>query len=926
MTKGKNNAKTLFILALVLVTMYVLGDFLSSYFVIDIDKNKDEIAQQIVLDETSVIIEKNKATSSRIINIAKVEGAEYYDIKIYPEYDIYTPIFSTTKASDSTNGKYIILILLDSVYSKYEKIVCVVTAYNADKSVSSNLISKRIDYTLDGIEELPDDSQTGIIEGIDNTDYYYSYIYDTTCLPDLLSKDYALVVDSAIPVRKINAMNITADDYKYIEKDSLVVIKNSYLKNFAINSRISFEIIYEDNSTKHFIIAKTAQAPYSLSSNAISYTKYTTTGPTVNVYSGGSSTGVAKVVIDEEQYSLSSVATTSGTRLTFKPAFLDLLPSGDHEVKLYFGTLENNVRFSILKLTILDKRVTPHKIEINYDIPGKVLVSWDCHMDADETIVHIGSQEFSSLDSGFASLFGNKTFNAKSYLHDSGTKVHVTAIKDGISYSTPEDSYAYLDINLSNATVVGYLNDSFEFIGEKYNKFISSEEELNIFTAYNAINYSDDDAFRTTGTTKTETYSICSPYILQKTKGNAEEILKLIENSYLVFVEPVRVYIKLSDISLLDNNVIRYTVNQASGGTRAYNSQNPNFNEINSKYVEYPYSILHYYTNGESTRKEGYVFEVDKIKKEAKVSTSVELYLALEKGYKPVPQVGSVAEYVYNEAKEVLMEIIDDRMNDYEKVLAIYDWITYNNKYDEALKAYISKVSITSSQYESLFRNPSFFAEGLFRYHISQCNGIAAAFSIMSNIEGIKCVKTMGTTNSGAHAWVKVRVDGEWYICDPTWSAPDLTTAPSEEYIEIATGRVYEYITYDYFMRNEAQASSGGRKEYAYSDNLKYFAGGSCEAHSLMTFEYKGKTYDYLINSLEELQILINYYTQTDENKVLTSSNEPVFFSIKGSGFTLIDEWMKNNINYDVAMFTISYFKRNISTINNVTYFRIGLQ
>ena len=72
-----------------------------------------------------------------------------------------------------------------------------------------------------------------------------------------------------------------------------------------------------------------------------------------------------------------------------------------------------------------------------------------------------------------------------------------------------------------------------------------------------------------------------------------------------------------------------------------------------------------------SSGRSGDVFPVDEIEKSVEVSTSMELYFALESGLRPLPEQGSAAERIYEKARAVLARITDEGMSDYEKVHAI---------------------------------------------------------------------------------------------------------------------------------------------------------------------------------------------------------------------------------------------------------------
>ncbi len=175
---------------------------------------------------------------------------------------------------------------------------------------------------------------------------------------------------------------------------------------------------------------------------------------------------------------------------------------------------------------------------------------------------------------------------------------------------------------------------------------------------------------------------------------------------------------------------------------------------------------------GDGSRTSTTLLAVDKFAYSMTVSTSNQLYIAVSMGYKPVVEAGSAAEAVYEEARAVLLRIIDDSMTDAEKVHAIYDYLTTEVVYDYEL----TNASVSSSYYEG------FYLEGVFLNHIAVCDGIAKAFTLLTMMEGIKSVKVIGmeSLNSVGHAWNLVLVDGGWYAVDATWGSV-LTTGSSEE-------------------------------------------------------------------------------------------------------------------------------------------------
>ncbi len=96
---------------------------------------------------------------------------------------------------------------------------------------------------------------------------------------------------------------------------------------------------------------------------------------------------------------------------------------------------------------------------------------------------------------------------------------------------------------------------------------------------------------------------------------------------------------------------------------------------------------------------------------------------------------------------EILDEIIEPCMSDYEKVRAIWLWFRNNVRYADDLR-------ITSySAYRA-------FCEGQ-----AVCNGYATAFYRLLLEEGIDCRYVAGDM----HAWNIVKLGDVWYNADPTW-------------------------------------------------------------------------------------------------------------------------------------------------------------
>lgn len=159
------------------------------------------------------------------------------------------------------------------------------------------------------------------------------------------------------------------------------------------------------------------------------------------------------------------------------------------------------------------------------------------------------------------------------------------------------------------------------------------------------------------------------------------------------------------------------------------------------------------------------------------VTTSEQLYFAVENKITPLFNgTDSTAYKLYNKAKVLLREIISDQMTDYEKALSIFDWICLNSVYDNKIITYDSS-TVSFTNYTS------FSLEGVLNDGLSVCDGYSKTYSLLCNMEGLDCVRIAGGIDSngngrvdsyeGLHAWNKVKVNGNWYVVDITWSVID---------------------------------------------------------------------------------------------------------------------------------------------------------
>lgn len=121
---------------------------------------------------------------------------------------------------------------------------------------------------------------------------------------------------------------------------------------------------------------------------------------------------------------------------------------------------------------------------------------------------------------------------------------------------------------------------------------------------------------------------------------------------------------------------------------------------------------------------------------------------------------------IQEKVEEIIAEIITDDMTDREKELAINSYLCERLVYDnDALEnAEENDFMFVDDKY-----NDSFNAYGALINEKCVCAGYAAAFHLLAREAGLESIVVTGFLDGSlAHAWNKVKIDGEWQIVDVT--------------------------------------------------------------------------------------------------------------------------------------------------------------
>ena len=227
-------------------------------------------------------------------------------------------------------------------------------------------------------------------------------------------------------------------------------------------------------------------------------------------------------------------------------------------------------------------------------------------------------------------------------------------------------------------------------------------------------------------------------------------------------------------------------------------------------------------------------FYIDRLPNSIAVTTTNQLHYVVEHGYRPIPEQGSSAERIYLAAKHLLNEILPLDATDYEKVELIFLYLVQNVQYDDRAVQIAMTPGALWSDYDA------FFLEGVFDHQKAVCDGIAKAFSLLCNIEGIPCVEVVGNS----HAWNRVKINNVWYVSDPTHGN-----------LHIAN-KDYSITDFNQFLMSDQQKA---KLDYTSESYPRIKAETDYNYYQNKTFTYNGKTYDYVIESTNELAIFLSH-------------------------------------------------------------------
>lgn len=635
-------------------------------------------------------------------------------------------------------------------------------------------------------------------------------------------QDLILDFGDAVPTA-LQGGNLRAEDYTIETNPNRLQIRASYLTKLQTGVVVPFTVQLDNGENRSYELRvvsdlytlQTAdQTPY-LAVSAQETAQYL---PSLYLYDRAGKTvttsgHVQYVLLDGSlissfQYSLSGQNNTIALRTTA----LSNADAGYHTLTVVSQSDAGETVFAEFPVVVYrGTSYVPENFELDYDnTQGQIFLRWDNVQDDAVYVVEVGATtRYRSDDPAWNAYFDLEqgAFSVPNNALPLGETVRVVAEYGADRYPS---AWKSMPVDYRDPEVQSYLQRTYTFLGQKHNYLISDQEELQNFVWYCMMYYMQMDSL-----SGSEYESLCP----SNTQFTLDEFCyqtfyyavdpdistTAMQNTWMQKLKTYpEAYYTTNQISSLTNTAVQgdfvYIFAQAAQPTPTYYGTTTNTEQSQSSFWITEDETCHQHASDRPSDYDDFAYRAWEA---VEVYYSDEVYLALERGLRPVGIAGSPAEQVITAAEQVLRQIVSDDMSDYDVIHVIYDWIAANVLYDHDIA---SQKTDTKDKYRQVSGSASFFAEGVFfrdptmHMNVAVCNGMAKAFSILANMEGIECYKVNGTSNRAGHAWNKVRIGSFWYICDSTWAN------------QLSNGK--EFITHDYlFMTTEQSDPANGHKE-----------------------------------------------------------------------------------------------------------------
>lgn len=320
----------------------------------------------------------------------------------------------------------------------------------------------------------------------------------------------------------------------------------------------------------------------------------------------------------------------------------------------------------------------------------------------------------------------------------------------------------------------------------------------------------------------------------------------------------------------------------------------------------YSNNLNGYDLNVSQTGRDSEVLPIDSWTKTLSVDNTDAMVRAVELGYRPTFDAESICATYYAKAREVLHNITDESMSEYDIALAVYDWIMYSNNYNN---------DVTTMDTDDAVKSPAFYLEGVLTdgYSYAVCDGIAKTYSLLCNMAGVQTVRITGmagyNSDMGPHAWNKIKVDGQWYVVDATWG--DLTMSLAYKLGFSARTMTRELGTHSFFLLSDADVAFNHVEDDSGYPKTAPISYGYYEKQKL---SYNDEEYDCYITHADEIVATTSALASFIKTKIGGSHSVTDNMTIVSSSYYLFE------IKYNPAIKSEVYakFKSNGTIANAI--------
>ena len=227
----------------------------------------------------------------------------------------------------------------------------------------------------------------------------------------------------------------------------------------------------------------------------------------------------------------------------------------------------------------------------------------------------------------------------------------------------------------------------------------------------------------------------------------------------------------------------------------------------------------------------------------------------------PIPESETKAKELYVAMKQILDSRILSSMSDYEKELALHDYVVTHCKYSEIT---------TQSPESDIYR-----AYGALVNGDAVCNGYAEALQLLFTCAGLNSQFVVGTADGIDHAWNLVELDGMWYHVDATWNdpIPDQGESTVHPYFNV-TDEIME------------ESHEWEKEKYPVANDMAYNYYVKSESYFTSFDDYKLQAYDTMVeNGIEHYEAVIENYVENEDDMQFIFQNNYRYNSVSWQTF-----------------------------------------